>query len=127
MKEVSLEKQASGDKKSILDKLEFLTDKKTMLSVGAVVSGVFCLLLGYWLTVPFCIAGAVFFSPQMRKKHPSKEMLFSIIGSVLLCLGFFAFKLQDAVMEEPEEESAYSDTYYGPTTNEERYGNGGGL
>ena len=110
-------------KKTIWDRLEFLTDKRTLLSAGSVLSGLYCVFAGYWITALLFFAGAVLFSPQLRKKHPNKVWLLSIIGSVVLFLGIFAAKFQDALIEVMEEEESYSDSYYyEPTTNEERYG-----
>ena len=111
------------EKKSIWDKLEVITDKKTMLSVGSLLVGIYCVLTGYILPTPLFFAGAVLFSPILRKKHPQKERVFSIIGSVILCLGVGLARLETAIVEEIEEEAAAETQYYEPTTNEERYGN----
>ncbi len=125
-KTIKLEKENSGEKKSFLDKLEFITDKRTMLSAGAVVSGIYSLSAGYWFTAPLFFIGAVLFSPQMRKRHSAEVKLLSILGSVLLFLGICFGVLQEIMVEAVRDE-IYSDySYYEPTTNEDRYGDWSG-
>ncbi len=112
-----------NNKKSILDKLEFLTDKRTMLSAGCVLSGVYCIFAGYWFTAPLLFVGAVLFSPQMRRKHSAEVKMLSILGSLMIflgiCFGVLHEVLVEAVWDEAEAENSYYSEY---TTNEERYG-----
>ena len=125
VKEVKLEKQTAGDGKSILDKLEFLTDRRTMLSAGTVLSGVYCIFAGYWFTAPLFFIGAVLFSPQMRRRHSAEIRLLSILGSIMLFLGICFGVLQEILVDAVIEEASSGYSYYEPSTNKERYGNWG--
>lgn len=124
----SITNETNGsNKKSILDKLEFLTDKKTMLSAGCVVSGLYCIFAGYWFTAPLLFVGAVLFSPQMRRRHSTEVKLLSILGSLMIfmgiCFGVLHEVLVDAIWDEAASENSYYSEY---TTNEERYGDWNG-